>query len=775
MSTMVQGTLLLPTSMPNFMDLLQECQLLHPGQIAEIARELLPRSSDPQALCQQLVQREWLTHYQAHQLLAGQGRKLLLGPYCILELLGEGGAGQVFKAVQLRLNRVVALKLIRPEILSEYDDALRRFRRESRTVAQLSHPNFVTVYDASQVGEQHFIAMEYIEGIDLGRLVRRRGPLPLAEACEAVRQAALGLQYAHEQGVVHRDIKPSNLMVARRTLGDGLSGFHPRPDCSGGALAGRMAPSPTTLPEFPPGAVIKILDMGLARLIAPDNQSRSGPSLTREGALMGTPDFMAPEQARNARTADIRADLYSLGCTFYFLLTARPPFPEGAVLDKLLMHQLQEPRPAEALRAGLPAEVAGLLRKLMAKRPEARFQTPAELIAALDALPEAPAVPSPNPTRATEDAPPPPTVVVRVQPIPREVALASATRAEAEKPITVTNTKATPGNGPGFVASAEPAKTIALLKGYPDQVTALAFSPDRYTLAAGNLEGTLRLWSFAKGSPEDRPSQSVHGGKVSALAFAPDCALLASASGGMAGTVCLWDLNGRVPVKTAALPGPLPPVESLAFSPDGKLLAVGKRDGTIRLWAVSGSTAQAGVVLKGHTHSVTAVEFARDGVTLASSSQDGTARLWDLRSTPSGWFRARPRVREPVVLGNVGNAGCLQFTRDHRLLVAGGADQTVRLWDLTHMPHAGEPATLTGHRGTVCLVKPSQDGQTLLSADDTGLAILWEMASGKKLRLWQLCQAFISSIAATLDCRYLATGHGDGKVAVIRLYSKSDD
>jgi serine/threonine-protein kinase len=775
MNTLVQKTLVLPASMPNFIDVLQDCQLLHPGQIAEIARDLLPRYRDPQALCQQLVQREWLTHYQAHQLLAGRGEKLLLGPYRLLELLGEGGAGQVFKALQLRLNRVVALKIIRPEILSDYDDAVRRFRREGRTVAQLSHPNFVTVYDASQVGEQHFIAMEYIEGIDLGRLVERRGPLPLGEASEAIRQVALGLQYAHEQGVVHRDIKPSNLMVTTRRLPDGLSGFHPRPDCSGEPLAGTMAPSGTTLPEFPPGAVIKILDMGLARLIESANRPRSGPSLTREGMLMGTPDYMAPEQARNARAADIRADLYSLGCTFYFLLTGQPPFPEGPVFEKLLMHQMQDPPPVETLRTGLPAALVELVRRLMAKRPEERLQTPAELIAALDALSEPTVATSPDPAPAVEDPETPPTVVVHVQPVPKAVALASSPPADLAKPTTVSSPNAMPASNPDSITGAVPARTIALLKGPPDQVTALAFSPDRYTLAAGNLEGTLRLWSFAKGSPEDRPSQSAHGGKVSALAFAPNCELLASASGGLTGMVCLWDLSGRVPVKTATLTGPMPPIESLAFGPDGKLLALGNRDGTIQLWEVSGSQSRGRMVLKGHTDSVNAVQFAPDGMTLASSSQDGTARLWDLRSTPTGWFRARSRVREPVVLRNVGNVSFVRFTHDNRILAMGSADRTVRLWDLTQVPHFREPARLRGHRGTVCLVKPSLDCKTLLSADDTGIAILWEMASGKKLRLWQLGKGAISSIASTLDCRYLATGHTDGTVAVIRLYSNKDE
>src|SRR5262249_27330302 len=194
---------------------------------------------------------------------------------------------------------------------------------------------------------------------DLERMVHEGGPLPVLVACEYIRQAALGLQHAFEGGLVHRDVKPSNLLIAR-------------PETTRRGDAQRRG-------GFSHG-LVKILDMGLARM---ETLLESKASLTREGAMMGTPDYVAPEQARDASSADIRADLYSLGGTFYFLLTGRVPFPEGTMIEKLLKHQQEEPTPIEELRPETPAEVVAVIRKLMAKLPKERYQTPFELVEAL--------------------------------------------------------------------------------------------------------------------------------------------------------------------------------------------------------------------------------------------------------------------------------------------------------------------------------------------------------------------------------------------------------
>ncbi len=306
---------------------------------------------DAKGLGAQLIRAGLLTPFQVNQLLQGRCTDLVLGPYHIMERLGEGGMGQVFKARHEQLQRIVALKVIRKDRLTSAS-VLDRFQREARAAAQLTHPNIVTTYDAGQAGETHYLAMEYVEGIDLARLVKEKGPLPVAQACDFVRQAASGLAHAHEKGVVHRDIKPANLLLGKA---HGLQSV----------------------------GVVKILDMGLARLGAQEADP-SAASLTQVGTFIGTPDFMAPEQAKNSRNVDARADLYSLGCTLYFLLTGQPPFDGDTAVEKLLHHQLESIPSPRRLRPEVPVPLEAVLNKLMAKRPDDRFQTASAVAEALE-------------------------------------------------------------------------------------------------------------------------------------------------------------------------------------------------------------------------------------------------------------------------------------------------------------------------------------------------------------------------------------------------------
>src|SRR5262245_52236376 len=338
----------------SLIEMLSHGRLLEPAQLEELTRSLPSRSADPVALARELIQRGWLTPYQINQLFQGHASDLLLGHYLLLERLGEGGMGQVFKARETRLGRVVALKVLRKERIVK-PDIIRRFHNEIQAAARLSHPNIVHAYDAEQIGDAHVFAMEYIEGIDLARLVKQSGPLPVEQACEYVRQAAVALQPIHEHGMVHRDIKPANLMYDK----------HER--------------------------VIKVLDMGLARLLDDDTGEASVTKLTRLGVVMGTVDYIAPEQALNSQRADIRSDLYSLGCTFYYLLTGRVPFPADEPMAKLLAHSCEQAVPIEQLRPDAPARVVAIVHKLMAKHPDARHQTPAELVLDLAALKPPPA------------------------------------------------------------------------------------------------------------------------------------------------------------------------------------------------------------------------------------------------------------------------------------------------------------------------------------------------------------------------------------------------
>jgi serine/threonine protein kinase len=335
-------------SLTTLVDALRYSRLLAPAQFEELAQSLLPRFADARTLARELMSLGWLTSYQVDQLLLGRVDELMLGPYVLLRPLGAGGMGQVFLARHRDLGRQVALKVIRKERLA-YPAIVERFHREIRAATQLSHPNIVAAFEAGQEGGTHFFAMEYVDGTDLSQLVKQRGFLAIRDACDAIRQAALGLQHAHERGLVHRDIKPDNLILTTE------------------------------------GGRVKLLDLGLALLR--EGQGDAGtanvPPPPGEGKVVGSPDFIAPEQSLDSRTVDIRADLYSLGCTFYYLLAGRVPFPGGSVQAKLLRHQKEEPMPLEQLRPEVPSGVAALVRKMMSKQPQDRHQTPAEVATAL--------------------------------------------------------------------------------------------------------------------------------------------------------------------------------------------------------------------------------------------------------------------------------------------------------------------------------------------------------------------------------------------------------
>jgi serine/threonine-protein kinase len=338
-----------------FLENLRQSGLLSDAQLAEVAPKL-PDSSRGRVVARALVELGLLTKFQAERILVGRTAGFQLGQYRILDQLGRGGMGRVFKAHHRTMNRTVALKVLAPAVMQS-ERARDLYLREVRAAAQLNHPNIVAAYDANEGDGRYYLVLEFVDGPNLEQLVRDNGPLPVSQACDYVRQAALGLQCAHERGMVHRDVKPGNLLLQRGGL-DGKS-----PD------------------------VVKISDFGLARLQAPDaindGEAPIGTIMTKENMVMGTPDYLSPEQARSLHSTDIRSDLYSLGCAFYFLLTGQVPFPGGKIVEKLVRHGTEKPKPVVELRPVVPAEVAAIVNRLMAKHPNDRFQTPAELAAAL--------------------------------------------------------------------------------------------------------------------------------------------------------------------------------------------------------------------------------------------------------------------------------------------------------------------------------------------------------------------------------------------------------
>jgi serine/threonine protein kinase len=290
------------------------------------------------------------------RLLQNDTQLLSLGQYHLLEELGRGGMGRVYRALHTIMDRVVALKVISPELVSD-PVAVEWFLREVRASTQLKHPNIVMAYDANESKGMYFLVMEYVHGMTLDALVKKQGPLPIAYVCALMRQAALGLQHAHEKGMVHRDIKPGNLLI------------------------------PTSEGDTPPDVLVKILDFGLARLHGKTGGDTI--ALRGEAGVLGTPDYIAPEQSRDIHAADIRSDLYSLGCVFYFALAGRVPFPGENAMEKLIKHLMEQPEPLERVRPELPPELVAIVRRLMAKEPAGRCQTPAELVRELEKLPKA--------------------------------------------------------------------------------------------------------------------------------------------------------------------------------------------------------------------------------------------------------------------------------------------------------------------------------------------------------------------------------------------------
>lgn len=348
------------------LDVLREHRILSTEQLAQAADLVRGRCGEARTLAKMLGQRGWLTIYQINQLLAGNGKDLVLGGYLILDRLGQGGLSQVFKARHVQNDWIVALKVIRQEAMAD-DDGREQFLHEMEAMARLEHPNIVQFCDLDQAGDIFYFAMEFVEGTDLQKQVDLCGPMPAQEACDYIRQAALGLQHAHERNLVHRDIKPANLFLTQENVRVRLPGKNGK--------KGREVVKKRPL--------IKILDWGLAGLRYPGGEA--GPERVKSMAkgIVGTADFLSPEQARNAHTVDIRGDIYSLGCSLYFLLAGQPPFPSGTLMHKILQHQQTRPTPVEKFRDDLSEEVIDILARMMAKDPIERFQTPAAIALAL--------------------------------------------------------------------------------------------------------------------------------------------------------------------------------------------------------------------------------------------------------------------------------------------------------------------------------------------------------------------------------------------------------
>jgi len=300
-----------------------------------------------QDVARELVKKRKLTRFQAEEAARGRAERLVLGNYLLLERIGAGGMGQVFKARHRRMDREVAIKVLSPDLVRR-PGAIARFEREVRAAAKISHPNIITAFDADHAGGLHFLVMEYVQGVDLSALVKKQGPLSVSKTLDVALQAAKGLEAAHAAGVVHRDIKPGNLLLDTKGM-------------------------------------VKVLDLGLAR-VGGVGESDGSSDLTNTGSVMGTVDYMAPEQAIDTKHADGRADIYALGCTMHWLLVGKAPYGGETMMAKLLAHR-EAPIPSlQSERADVPDGVEALFRRMVAKLPEDRYPTISDLIADLKRL-----------------------------------------------------------------------------------------------------------------------------------------------------------------------------------------------------------------------------------------------------------------------------------------------------------------------------------------------------------------------------------------------------
>jgi len=649
-----------------------------------------------------------------------------LGEYRVLKVLGQGGMGVVFLAEDVRLGRRVALKTMRPEA-AQMANAKQRFLREARGTAAIEHDHIIPIF---QVGEENgvpYLAMPLLRGEPLDERLKRAGgkPLPVREIVRIGREIAEGLAAAHEQGLIHRDIKPANVWLET-------------PQGERGALA--------------PCSRVKILDFGLARAAGENT------NLTQSGAIVGTPAYMAPEQARG-EAVDPRCDLFSLGCLLYQMCTGQKPFNGPDTMSILMSLALDQPAPPRQRNAELPAELSDLITRLLAKKPEDR---PASARAVADGLAAI--------ERGLSDV-----TMVQTASIVPAVAMPKPARSRRRLAVAVAAALLLTG---GLIAA------VVIIRDKHGKEVARFDVPDG---------GSVEVKPDDKGKPPEND-------KKQAVAIPADP---------------LPKIEPGTPLGPLALvtnPAPLPGVRSwtietrtprsalnntaVAYRPDGRILAIAGCDGAIRL--LDSSTGQLVRVLVGHAERVYHLAWSPDGRTLAASIRAGTVRLWDadngrhLRNlsgqtpepmTTGFWLRdgrtlaasggnrifawdvvSGQIVRDQTTLPNGSNL--LTLSSDGKRLAGQVEGGKVRLWNAET---AEEVKTLAGHAGGTFAVRYSPDGRLLATAGADNTVRLWQVETGKELWTWKGAVDPASSLAWSPDAKTLAVNRVVAPIIFLRV------
>jgi WD40 repeat protein/tRNA A-37 threonylcarbamoyl transferase component Bud32 len=649
----------------------------------------------PNALAQALIEADRLTAFQADALLSENAQPVKLGNYRLVDVIGQGGMGQVYKALHERMNREVAIKVLPP--LAAMDKGLvARFHREVQVAAKLHHPHIVTAYDADEANGLHFLVMEYMPGRDLARVVEEEGPLPVDRALDYILQAARALAYAHGEGILHRDVKPANLLV----------------DDAGH---------------------VKVLDMGLARLEASDG-------LTVSGEVLGTAATMAPEQSDDVHAVDERTDVYGLGCTLFYLMGGRHMYEGDSALQVLVAHAS---KPIPKLRDVCPEaspDVEQFFEGLVQKDKTHRYPGMQAVIDAVEALlgghaPQAPPVrPRSRPSRRTllawsgglllaaglawgaiqlpgsgsgATAHDLPSVLLSKEGTINALVLSPdgttayagcVDHADGTGAIEVwdltTGTRthvlegheqdvrsiALTGDGLTLISSSNDTTIrvwdlqahaqLRVLRGHTDKVRQIALAPDESWLASVSKDGSLRVWDWRTGTelrqqPGLADPSSENRGLLS-VSIHPNATRIATT--GYDRTVRIWNAES---LETEGVIGPHQnDVGIVVFSPDGKHLLYDTDNGLVRVRTADGREELA--VLRGHREWVYAITVSGDGSLAATGSMDTTVRVWQL---PSG---------DPLHLfeGHRNTVNALAFTPDGARLLSGSADDTIRIHDL---------------------------------------------------------------------------------------------
>jgi WD40 repeat protein/serine/threonine protein kinase len=746
---------------------IEELNLLEPGNLKELTKSLAPRHGQVRALAQEILERGWLTSYQLNKLCFGQGSRLIFGAYVILDRLGEGGMGKVYKARHRLLNRLVALKLIRKDRLQNAD-AVNRFFREIRVAAKLDHPHIVLAYDAGEVNGRHYYAMEYVPGIDLGRLVRKSGPLAVDRACELIRQTALGLQHAFEAGLVHRDIKPTNLLLVspKKTLAK--------------KTAGRSESQASITNER-----VKILDMGLVRSESLDHSAQDPASLTLVQAVLGTPDYIAPEQARNPKNADIRSDLYSLGCTFYYLLTGQVPFPGEVAMEKLIKHWIEQPTAIQELRPETPQKVIALVERLMAKKPEDRHQTPFEVVQALGNLENGEANSIAASVTETDE-----TVALGNHRVSRSSADTHCEAASRDS-ITWHDAKSSLSSsrylqhdkekrrwfwfnilGGGLLLGLVATLGILLVRSLlPNKPDIQPIQPQaRDAIAEAAFRGLITLQSDATASAEAKRHalldfRSLFHGTAQSRQAADMLSGLSSPLDRLANSNLLpTDRAAWQPPELVAVLGEQRfrhwgPAQAVAINPAGNMVASCGPESVVYLRQIPTGAIQA--TLEGMGRPFSCLAFSTDGLTLASGGPEGIVILWDIKT-----FKERTRFQ-----AHTGPVRALIYSRDSKALATAGEDRLTKIWEAD----TGKPLfDLPAGKGQITSLAFSFDSAKLATAGPLDPVTIWDASTRKLIQTLPDSLKNVQSIAFSPDGLALALSQEGAMVKVWDLATNKE-